>query len=632
MRFLKNVAIRLRLQRRRHRNVSIAAAMLLTVVVFSLFYIWQDYATEEFHYVMDPTKGCRFLPSFLCNWGLPSEADDDDQPYNPLLSSTAKVGDSGKTKPKNAKDFAQKGQQEDSESPLTQAEIAKLEQILTHSQTLDAKRLALGHEFYKDILKDIINAKPKIENKLERYLNGAKCNSERYEDGKTDPFFSEEYLSSFLQLDETELSALTASHKYIMDHLPESAPAGLYKGDGIVFVGGGKFNWLTLLSIRGLRGNGCELPVEILIPALNEYDLELCTKIFPAMNAQCIYLPTALYGDDLEFASRLSFKGYQYKSLAILLSSFENVLLMDSDNMAAYSPEHLFQNEPFLSRGLVVWPDYWRRSTSPSFYKIAGQEVSENELIPRYSEHFGYYQQQSLTAKFNAFKEVPYHERKGAIPDPSSESGQLMISKKTHLKAILLALYYNTYGPKFYYPIFSQGAQGEGDKETFLAATVVLKKPFYQVGKFLNSLGNVKNGVYTGHAMGQFDPVIDYKLSLEKKELATRFKDKDLQTELEKMGDPKMLFLHANFPKLDPWALREAGETLDKDGRHRLYGWSLKWRTGTDLEVDIWNHMNTILCEARLEIDHFKNINRNYLCAEIKAQMKHLEKTANRME
>ncbi|GEQ67119.1 hypothetical protein JCM33374_g782 [Metschnikowia sp. JCM 33374] len=515
-------------------------------------------------------------------------------------------------------------------SSISQIDKEKIAHIKSFSK--DPERLALGHTFYKNIFKDIIKAKPSLDDKLERYRDGVVCQSERYDDGKLDPLFSEEYLSSFLQLNDIELDALTASHKYIMDHLPEKAPQGLYEGDGIVYVGGGKFNWLTLLSIRSLRGGGCNLPVEILIPTLDEYDLELCTKVFPAMNAKCIYLPVALYGDDLDFASRLSFKGYQYKSLAILLSSFENVLLLDSDNIAAYSPDHLFKNEPFVSRGFVVWPDYWRRSTSPSFYKIAGESVSKSELLPRYSEHFGFYQQQSIAGKFDWFKEFPYHERVGAIPDPSSESGQLMVSKKSHLKAVLLALYYNSYGPKFFYPIFSQGTQGEGDKETFLAATVILKKPFYQVGKFLTSLGNVKHDVYTGHAMGQYDPVEDYKLSLEKKELSARLKGAELKTALSKIGDPKMMFLHANFPKLDPWALKEAGETLDKDGRHRLYGSSLRWRTGTDLEMDIWKHMDTILCEARLAIDHFKDIGRNFLCAEISAQLKHLESTVGDLE
>ena len=82
--------------------------------------------------------------------------------------------------------------------------------------------------------------------------------------------------------------------------------------------------------------------------------------------------------DNLDsFANKFEFKGYQYKALAILLSSFENVLLLDSDNIPAHSPEELFENDPFKSYGLVVWPDYWKRATSP-YYNIADIDVSEN--------------------------------------------------------------------------------------------------------------------------------------------------------------------------------------------------------------------------------------------------------------
>lgn len=236
---------------------------------------------------------------------------------------------------------------------------------------------------------------------------------------------------------------------------------------------------MTLLSVRALRAEGCELPVEILIPTMEEYELELCSRIFPAMNARCIYLPMQFKGEQLS-ATKLEFSGYQYKCLAILLSSFENVLLLDSDNVAAYAPDHLFKHEPFLSKGLIVWPDFWKRSTSPDYFKIANIQLSQSELYPKYDEKYGEYRPQEYELPLDLDK-IPLHDRVGAMPDPSSESGQLMISKRTHMKQLLLALYYNYYGPTHYYPLFSQGAAGEGDKETFLAATIVTKKVFIRL-------------------------------------------------------------------------------------------------------------------------------------------------------
>lgn len=593
------------------------------LLVSGLFFFWLESPEQRAQFISVPKDVCGVLPSFMCDWVFLTSTDADHKPFNPL--SSLMKGD--KKEPGKAADKALKPPVK---PELDAAAKEKLAYIKLSYSGQAATKLVQGQSFYKNILKDIIAAKPAIKNTLGRYKD--KLESVRYEDNPPDPLISQKYLEGFLDLDDSDLDALSASHSKILKNLPEKAPEGLYANDGIVYVGGGKFNWLTLLSVRALRASGCQLPVEILIPTLDEYELGLCSRIFPAMNAKCIYMPTALYGSDVEFASGLKFKGYQYKCLAILLSSFENVLFLDSDNIVTYAPDHLLESEPFTSSGLVVWPDYWRRTTSPSFFHIAGVDVSQTELSPIYVEKWAFYQDQEMPRDKDWYSEIPFHERLGAIPDPSSESGQLLISKKTHLKALLLALYYNSYGPEFYYPMFSQGAKGEGDKETFLAATVVLKKSFYQVGKFLIALGNHKNGGFKGHGMGQVDPIKDYELGLKRKEIAANYKGKKLVEQMDKIDAPKILFVHANFPKLDPWELKQAGETVDTTGRHRLYGYSMRARTGTDFESDIWQHMHTLLCEANLDIDHFKHIPRDELCAEIVAQMEFLKESASKLE
>ena len=124
------------------------------------------------------------------------------------------------------------------------------------------------------------------------------------------------------------------------------------------------------------------MPIEVFIPKIEEYESDLCNRILPELDARCIYMKNQLMNpnkDNLDsFANKFEFKGYQYKALAILLSSFENVLLLDSDNIPAHSPEELFETDPFKSYGLVVWPDYWKRATSPYYYNIADIDVSEN--------------------------------------------------------------------------------------------------------------------------------------------------------------------------------------------------------------------------------------------------------------
>lgn len=425
--------------------------------------------------------------------------------------------------------------------------------------------------------------------------------------------FDENYLLRFLQLDLAQLTKMKQSHLMVVDKLPETAPAGLYNGDGIVYVGGGKFNWLTLLLIKALRDLGCQIPVEVLIPKTEEFESELCGTILPRYDARCIHMPLML---PVTAREQFKFKGYQYKVLAILLLRFENVLLLDLDNFAVRDPSHLFTEEPFTLKGLIVWPDFWKRATLPAYYKIAGVEPLVEEIYPKYNELLGKYEYQAVPEGVDMLSDFPLHERKYAIPDPTLELGQLMILKKSHIKPLLLALYYNLYGPEYYYPLFSQGLDGEGDKETFLAATVVTRKPFYQVGKFLDALGFLDDGNFVGTGMGQHDPVLDYQYQ---------------RAQLDHQAE--MMFVHANFPKLDPYMLRKERKYFDLNGqRVRLYGTGMKVRAGYDFELVQWNNMYQFLCEDKVKLQHYEFVERDKLCKEIGLHIQFLKASAPNLE
>ncbi|EGW34206.1 uncharacterized protein SPAPADRAFT_70356 [Spathaspora passalidarum NRRL Y-27907] len=506
----------------------------------------------------------------------------------------------------------------------------------------EAVRLKRGYTFFNSILQVLYNGRPEVK-KLDRYRTDDRIYHARYDSSaKDEQVFSEEYLSSFLQLTTQELADMKKSHQYVVDNLPGKAPNQLYHGNGIVYVGGGQFNWLTLLSIKTLRSIGCTLPIEVFIPKVDEFELELCGKVLPTMNARCIYMRNHLVSPldktGNNYASKFNFKGYQYKAMAILLSSFENVLLLDSDNIPVHVPDNLFTEEPFTSKGLIVWPDFWKRATSPHYYEIVGSEISETELLPKYDESIGFYRSRPQEITGANLNDIPLHERKGAIPDPSSESGQLMISKRTHFKPLLLALYYNLYGPTHFYPLFSQGSDGEGDKETFLAATVTLRHPYYQVSKFLNALGHFQNGDFVGCGMGQYDPVEDYYTGELRKELSKITDQKVLATVKEKnnrflTSGPRMLFVHANFPKLNPWKLRIERKIYNSNGeRIRLYGTGMKRITGYDFEWVQWNNMKQLLCVNNFKLEAFKDVNKEDLCREITQQLNYLKDTIKDLE
>jgi len=262
---------------------------------------------------------------------------------------------------------------------------------------------------------------------------------------------------------------------------------------------------------------------------------------------------------------------YQYKALALLFSSFEEVLLLDSDSMALVAPEKdLFNSEPYTSAGLVVWPDFWQATESPKFYKIAG--------LPG----------------------MPMN-----LPPTSSETGQLLVNKKTHLKTLLLATYYNIYGPDHYYPLLSQNALGQGDKETFMAAAAVLHAPFYRVQTPVARLGRDTGVEDKGTAMIQHLPSDDLL--------------KNSPSSTDSDGKIRPAFLHANTPKMNAGHLVDEGDLFKIDGktRLRLLGSEKEQQDmfGIDLERAIWELLVQTGCELADVIREWKK--REKLCSRL---------------
>ena len=254
-------------------------------------------------------------------------------------------------------------------------------------------------------------------------------------------------------LTSTDVESLRRSHAILLEYpgfndTREDA-LKLFRGTGVVMVAGGKYYAPAIVSIRMLRRTNCTLPVQLYLQSSDEYEPYICEELLPAMNAECFVIEDYLHKDAPFTVTR-----FQLKVLAILFSSFESLLFLDADSIALHDPTELLTSEPFLTTGLVSWPDYWIATEDSAFYTIAG--------FPSYPT---------------------------GLPLRSSESGQLLISKKKHLSSLLLAAYYNVYGPGYYYPILSQGAPGEGDKETFLAGAIVLHRPWYRVKEHAGHIG-----------------------------------------------------------------------------------------------------------------------------------------------
>lgn len=510
------------------------------------------------------------------------------------------------------------------------------------------------HQFWNSVFsvldKNALNLSDKDVPKAIQYIDKSQQKGGSH---TKENFLSKAYIS------EEVYNELKEKHKNIMSQLPTGLADITFKKDttGVVFVGGGRFSWLSYLSLVALREAGSKLPVEIMMPKFSDYEKEkeFCNEVLPNMNAACVVIPDKL-GSTVMLNWSKKLQNYQFKSLALMTSSFQNILLLDSDNIVVKNPDKVFESLLFKKYGMITWPDYWERTISPVFYDIANVKVNELKRV-RYNRFpLNVPATERSNLKQSDIENVPFHDLDGTIPSLSTESGQLFIDKATHGKTLLMALYYNIYGPNLYYKLFSLGEQGEGDKDTFVAAATVAKQKFYQVKSFIKTFGYLDaNGKFQGVAMGQKDALADVKLFNEKivdgyntgppKPLDEQVEDlrKILKDSFDSHNDVPLFAIHCNYPKLDPIDLLGREDLYDKEKnriKYRLYG-NLKYSKDLegadssavqeiDFEAEQWKAIHKILCERKIFFVHFRKHEITDLCTFIGNQVSWLtEKSDN---
>ncbi|GAM86269.1 hypothetical protein ANO11243_042810 [Dothideomycetidae sp. 11243] len=379
-----------------------------------------------------------------------------------------------------------------------------------------------------------------------------------------------------------DLRSMRASHTGFVKELKDLLrnTTAVFEGHGIAMVGGGEYFGPAITTIQMLRRLGCLLPVELFVKDKHEYEPYVCEEYLPKLGARCLVITDFLDKGAHVFAPT----HYQLKVLGLLFSSFQHVLFLDSDSMPLMDPYmNMMLVEPYLGTGMVVWPDFWGSTESPVFYAIAGLPDFPNNL-----------------------------------PKTASESGQILINKGTHLPVLLLACYYNIFGPDLYYPLLSQGAMGEGDKETFMAAAVVLSAPYYRVKHSVEAVMNDDGEKSVGRAMLQFHAADEVSIPALKP--GTWAPDSAL---------PKIrpAFLHANLPKFNAGHLLDEGllfSKVDHDKRWRLLGTKEKQTSvfGYDIEATLWEFMLQSGCELADKLNDWRD--REDLCFRLNAHFQDL--------
>jgi alpha 1,2-mannosyltransferase len=460
-----------------------------------------------------------------------------------------------------------------------------------------------AQQFYEPILKMMYSKReefPKLE--LNRLASDDKGS-----------FWSKKKLQEYLTLNESLIPRWREIHDETVLLIPSQFPKGLYNGTGIVIIGGGPFSWLSLISIKSLRSFGCKLPIEMIIPTLEEYEESLCEDILPPLGGKCVLLHNVLGSSIME---EIPFKGYQYKSLALLATSFENVLFLDSDNVLVSNPEPFFEMEAYKTTGMVTWPDYWERTTSPYLYDILGVEIDEQSKV-----RDGKWPLKAPEPVTDPEK-VRYHDLKGTFPDMSTESGQIMIRKSDHVKTLFLSLFYNLYGPDFFYKLISQGFDGEGDKDTFVIGAIIGNESFYQVHSEIQTFGWFDGDQFNGVSMGQRDPLEDYE---QFKELS--LKEVPDYSSLFETRKARVFTIHANYPKLNPYLLYKEEKLKNSKGEDfRMYSDISRFLPDQfDFELVQYKRMKFMLCELKISLKYFDDvISREELCGFVEGHLQYL--------
>lgn len=195
-------------------------------------------------------------------------------------------------------------------------------------------------------------------------------------------------------------------------------PAERFSGRGIVIPGGGaRYFTCAYVLIRRLRELGCTLPIELWHLGVFEMDQVMRDLVEP-LNVKVVDAYTVRREHPIK-----NLNGWELNAYAVQNSAFEEVMLLDADNMALRDPSFLFDHSMYKEHGALFWPDY-------DFQRLKPQNAIWDVM------------------------EVPYRD------EQAFESGQLLIDKKRSWRPLSLAVHFNSESD-FYYKLVL------GDKETF---------------------------------------------------------------------------------------------------------------------------------------------------------------------
>ncbi len=205
-------------------------------------------------------------------------------------------------------------------------------------------------------------------------------------------------------------------------------PEGRFAGRGIIICAGGPLYFTcAYVLVRMLREHlDCTLPIEIWYRGPGEMG--------PPMRAIMEDLGVTLVdAHDVRKTHPMSnLGGWELKPYALVHSAFEEVMLIDADNVPVRDPAFLFDEPEYVRTGALFWPDIVRMARDMPILEITGLEWRN---------------------------------------EPSFESGQIVLDKRRVWAPLQLALHFNAQSDFYYQYVY-------GDKDTFYLAWRLCEAPF----------------------------------------------------------------------------------------------------------------------------------------------------------
>jgi len=214
-------------------------------------------------------------------------------------------------------------------------------------------------------------------------------------------------------------------------------PDGRFRGRGVVICGGGrKYFPCAWVCARMLRHLGCGLPIQLWHLGEREADARM-RALMEGLGVECVDAEALR-----ERHPARTLNGWELKAYALLHAPFEEVLLLDADNVPVVDPSFLFDAPEYREAGAAFWPDFGRLAPDRSIWSVCGVEYRD---------------------------------------EPEFESGQVLVDKRRCWPALQLSMHYNEHSDFYYHHVY-------GDKETFHLAFRRLGAPYAMPARPIDAL------------------------------------------------------------------------------------------------------------------------------------------------